>query len=71
MVYFYTGVSVYWPLSVLYIFECVHVFVCDIKSEYQITTLCVSLSKFDALLHKMLMKVLLVLIYQGSTCADP
>ena len=57
-------VLAYWPLSVLLVFV-----------WYQISTSknkhLSDLSKLDTLLHKIHIKILLVLKYQGLTCLDP
>ena len=54
--------SVYRPLSVLYVFVCLGLFE---KPHYVSDP-----SKREALLHKTDTKVFLVLRYQGSTCVD-
>ena len=62
------GVSVCWPLGVLCVFVCLRV--CDIKSDYQ-QTKHIMCQTSVSLLQKTLIKVLLVLRYQASTCLDP
>ena len=66
------GVSVSWPLSVLYV--CVSVCECVISNQStgkKQETIVSDLSKLDTWLHKTHSKVLLALKYQGSTCVDP
>ena len=58
LIYIYMGVSVYWPLCVLFVFVCVYV-------RHQITALAKkyhvsNFSKLDILWHKTYNKVLLV-----------
>ena len=53
----------------LFVFACVCVNVCVMSNHSPAKTTCVDLSKLDALLHKTHIKVLLLQMYQGSTCA--
>ena len=65
----YLYVSVYWPMCPVCVFVCVS----GIKSDYKQkpNRLCVTFGKFDVLLHETHIKVLLVLMYQGSTSLGP
>ena len=65
------GVSVAWPLSVLWVFVCVCVCVISNQSTSKNPYYVSNHSKLDTLLHKTHIKVLLVLRYQGSTCVGP